>query len=158
MMEPQRGLRLSRRLAGALALVGLATGAAAQDAHPPASQLAATDRPAATGAASASGLEGLLALVPELQRSLLPTLGADAPDWLKRIEFDWCLSTESKPEYTIRTIQPLFQSPGQQDTVFVQASLARYSLAGEVRTTGNIGAGYRRLLLDKTVLLGVNAF
>jgi hypothetical protein len=56
------------------------------------------------------------------------------------------------------TVQPLYQSDGKIDTVFIQASQLRYALYGDERDTTNLGLGYRRLLLDKTLLVGANSF
>lgn len=91
-------------------------------------------------------------------RSWVPILGADAPAWLKRTEVTGGLQHGGKPDFSILTVQPLYQSAGQRDTVFVQASQLRYALFGDYRNTTNLGFGYRRLLLDDTLLLGGNTF
>lgn len=52
------------------------------------------------------------------EASLFPELWAGAPDWAKRIEFQWELNEDNKPEFSILTVQPLFQSEGLRDTVF----------------------------------------
>ncbi len=56
------------------------------------------------------------------------------------------------------TVQPLFQSEDKQNTVFTQLRVARDFTFGSHRTTINAGLGYRRLVWDDRVLLGVNAF
>jgi hypothetical protein len=89
---------------------------------------------------------------------LLPSIGDDAPDWMKRIEFDWQLTENNEPEFEILTVQPLWESDGLQDTFFTQIGYSRYELYGHERDTANLGLGYRRLLLDNTVLVGANAF
>jgi len=94
----------------------------------------------------------------EQAKLLLPALGGEQPEWLKRFEFNWDFLTGNKPEQSILTVQPLYQSGGKQDTVFMQGSVYRYALYGDYRWTGNIGTGYRRLLANNTVLLGGNAF
>ena len=55
-------------------------------------------------------------------------------------------------------MQPLYQSRDKRDTLFFQASQLRYQLLNDYRDTSNIGLGYRRLLFDNTMLVGVNAF
>ncbi len=97
-------------------------------------------------------------LVQQEILSFIPSLGEDAPEWLKRVEINGTFLDTSKPERSILTVQPLYQSEQNQDTLFVQGSIYHYALFGDYRWTGNIGAGYRRLLADNTVLLGVNAF
>ncbi len=89
---------------------------------------------------------------------LLPGLGADGPEWLSRFEFEWDVQEDDKPEFSVLTVQPLFQSEEEQDTVFTQLRVARDYAFGVHRTTTNAGVGYRRLFSDDKVLLGANAF
>ncbi len=89
---------------------------------------------------------------------LLPGVGADAPGWLRRTEFEWSLREDNKPDWSILTVQPLYQSDSQSDTLFAQLSAARNHPFGEGRTTTNLGIGYRRLLLDDSVMVGANSF
>jgi len=91
-------------------------------------------------------------------RSWVPALGTGAPDWLKRTEVTGSYGRGTKPEYSILTVQPLYQSDGKRDTIFFQGSQLHYSLFGDARNTSNLGVGYRRLLLDDTLLLGGNSF
>ncbi len=88
---------------------------------------------------------------------LFPSIGADAPAWAKRIEFEWHLQDDLKPEFSLLTVQPLFR-PTERDTFFTQLSVRRYEMFGVHRVATNTGLGYRRLLLDNTALLGINAF
>ena len=60
---------------------------------------------------------------------------------------------ELKPQYEILTVQPL-RDDGENITFF-QGSLSRWD--GD-RDTINLGIGQRKFLLDKTVMLGANAF
>ena len=60
---------------------------------------------------------------------------------------------ELKPQYEILTVQPL-RDDGKNITFF-QGSLLRWD--GD-RDTINLGIGQRKFLLDKTVMLGANAF
>ena len=87
--------------------------------------------------------------------SVMSELAKDGPAWLRRTEFEWDLTQRQQPEFSLLTIQPLYRSSGGIDTVFVQARLA-YGRGG--RTTGNLGFGYRRLIMDGTAMLGANTF
>lgn len=61
-----------------------------------------------------------------------------------------------KPKISITTVQPIIQTEGDRDTVFVQGSVA--SSDGGNRHTANLGFGYRRLSEDERWLLGANTF
>lgn len=76
------------------------------------------------------------------------------PPWLSRFSVDLTFSNEFEPQYSITTIQPLWQDPGARSTVFFQGRAA--SGAGEHTT--NLGLGYRRLVWDQRMMLGANAF
>ncbi|MDD3371303.1 MAG: inverse autotransporter beta domain-containing protein [Alphaproteobacteria bacterium] len=91
-------------------------------------------------------------------KSVLPVLGEDQPEWLKRVELNWDFLSHSKPEQSILTVQPIYQSDDNADTVFFQGSVFHYSLYGDYRWTANLGTGYRRLMADNSLMLGVNAF
>ena len=81
--------------------------------------------------------------------------GDNLPDYLKRIELSWDVSTEGKPLYDILTVQPLLQSDNLHHTIFTQA---RVAYGDDGRTTANVGLGYRNLTLDEKLILGVNSF
>ena len=89
---------------------------------------------------------------------LIPGIGKNAPDWMKRTEFEWQVKENFSPEYAITTVQPLWESENLQDTFFTQISLRRYELFDRDREVVNLGLGYRRLLLNDTVLIGANNF
>mgnify|MGYP000391402681 CR=1 FL=1 len=89
---------------------------------------------------------------------LLPGVGSEAPGWLQRTEFEWSLREDNKPDWSILTVQPLYQSLMQTDTVFTQISALRNHPFGEARTTTNLGIGYRRLLFNDTIMVGANSF
>lgn len=93
-----------------------------------------------------------------IRKYLLPSLGAAAPAWAKRFEFEYNLQEDYKPSYTLLTVQPLYQDANKQNTVFLQASQLRYELLDKYRDTTNVGLGYRHLFFDNSVLAGVNAF
>ena len=89
---------------------------------------------------------------------ILPTLGENAPDYLKRVELDIKVQDNLKPEWSVLTVQPLYQSADKQKTVFTQLSQRRYNYIGTDRNVTNVGFGYRQLFADNTVLAGVNTF
>jgi hypothetical protein len=105
---------------------------------------------AGQGAAAAVAEQGL--------RYWLPELAADAPDWAKRIAWDFDWSTDDKPEFSVFTVQPLYQSPDRLDTVFTQLRLASLHQFSDHRIAQNVGLGYRRVLADGDAMLGANAF
>ena len=88
----------------------------------------------------------------------LPAVGDGLPEWMRRFEFEWDIEEDIKPEFSLLTVQPLFQTPDMRDTFFTQFRVARNRQFGGTRTTTNLGFGYRRLLLDNTLLAGLNAF
>ncbi|HIC92097.1 MAG TPA: hypothetical protein EYP21_08600 [Syntrophaceae bacterium] len=76
------------------------------------------------------------------------------PDWLKRIDIGVDVGTGQKPRIYFETVQPLYQRASKQNTFFIQP---RYSLeSGD--SAYNLGLGYRRLLHNNSVLLGINSF
>ncbi|MCR9219023.1 MAG: inverse autotransporter beta domain-containing protein [Alphaproteobacteria bacterium] len=85
-------------------------------------------------------------------------LGAGAPDWAKRIEVELDVQRHNKPEFSILTVQPLYQDEGLTNTVFLQGRAAAEHRFGERRIAHNLGLGYRRLLMENSAMLGVNAF
>lgn len=80
--------------------------------------------------------------------------GSTAPEWLRRTEINVESLDKSKPTWAIETVQPLYQTPKTlRDTYFFQG---RWGYRNDDDTV-NLGLGYRRLLEDKSWLLGVNA-
>lgn len=106
---------------------------------------------------AASGNPGSAAL--GAARSLLGAgIGSflkDAPGWLKRTEVEFDITKYSKPEFSLLTVQPLFQSEDYLNTLFTQGRVA-YGRDG--RTTLNIGFGFRRLVFGEGLMLGANTF
>ncbi len=109
-------------------------------------------------AQSGSATNAAAALGEQAVKYWMKSLGEDFPDWAKRISLTLDLDNYNKPTITLLTVQPLYQSQGNTDTLFVQASYLHYELYGDYRDTTNLGIGYRRLLDDNKVLLGVNGF
>ena len=89
---------------------------------------------------------------------ILPSLGDQAPDWAKRIEFEWSLQNDLKPAFSILTVLPLYRDALDRNTVFTQLSVRRDEQVGVQRTVTNAGLGYRRLLNNNTMLVGLNVF
>jgi len=87
---------------------------------------------------------------------LLPEI--KTADWLKRVDLDIDLNQNGGPVYNIRTRQPLFQSDQKVDTIFTQLRWGKDFQFGAWRDSTNLGIGYRRLLMDKTLLVGTNTF
>lgn len=74
------------------------------------------------------------------------------PDWLKRTDVVLDVQENHKPIWSVETIQPLFET--DLDTIFIQGRAASSNNDG----TFNLGAGYRRLLDDKSWMFGLNGF
>jgi hypothetical protein len=109
-----------------------------------------------TSAHSLSGVKSFLTQTLKEQITGALQENLDLPEWAKRIEVQFDLETEAKPVYSIRTVQPLYQSADKVNTFFTQLRYARHTDFDLRRHTSNIGLGYRRLLLDNTVMLGAN--
>lgn len=80
----------------------------------------------------------------------------DAPGWLKRTEVEFDITHNSKPEFSLLTVQPLFQSEDYLNTLFTQGRVA-YGRDGD-RKTFNLGFGFRRLVFGDGLMLGANTF
>jgi len=80
----------------------------------------------------------------------------DVPGWLKRTEVEFDITHNSKPEFSLLTVQPLFQSEDYLNTLLTQGRVA-YGRSGD-RKTFNLGFGYRRLVLGEGLMLGANTF
>ena len=109
--------------------------------------------------AVADDIEGAaINAVGETAEYLFGNIGEDAPDWAKRFEFEWQTRQDNRPEWSILTVQPIWEADDLRDTVFTQLSYRRYEMFSLDRDVVNAGLGYRRLFLDDTVLVGVNGF
>ena len=86
-----------------------------------------------------------------------PEIGADFPDWAKRIEFTFDVEGGDL-EFSILTVQPLYQPEDKVDTLFTQLRLGNLDEGGATDPTINAGIGYRRLLYNNSVLAGLNFF
>ncbi|MBF0572046.1 MAG: inverse autotransporter beta domain-containing protein [Candidatus Omnitrophica bacterium] len=112
---------------------------------------------ASQGQESATTLSSVLGVLGNDTLSYMHNgLWSDAPDWVKRTEWNVNFDRVNGTEYDILTTQPLWQSVSNENTVLTQWSYEHYKLYDIDRDTINGGLGYRRLLLDNTLLLGIN--
>ena len=79
------------------------------------------------------------------------------PGWLQRTKFGLDVGKEQKPRYYFETLQPLYQDDDMQNTLFIAPRINK-SNASVSYGTYNIGLGFRRLMLDNAMLLGLNTF
>ncbi|HPL63307.1 MAG TPA: inverse autotransporter beta domain-containing protein [Syntrophales bacterium] len=78
----------------------------------------------------------------------------NAPDWLKRTSVGAAIESRQKPRYYLETVQPLYRSKGKMDTFFTHLRASGQDGYG----TYSAGLGYRRLMFDKNLMVGVNTF
>ena len=123
-----------------------------------AKQLARNLQQSATSLSAGNATVAALQATESAVEYWLPGLGDDGPEWLSRFEFEWDVQEDDKSEFSVLTVQPLYQSEQEQDTVFTQLCAARDWTFGGHRTTTNAGLGYRRLIADNQILVGANAF
>lgn len=76
------------------------------------------------------------------------------PEWLKRINFGIDAGTDQKPYIYLETVQPLSQNQEKSKTLFIQPRV----MAHNGKSIYNLGLGYRELLLNESLLGGVNIF
>lgn len=77
------------------------------------------------------------------------------PDWLKRTDISVQGLENSKPTWSIETVQPIYQTPDSlTNTVFFQGRWGHRNSDN----TFNLGLGYRYLLSDQSWLFGINSF
>jgi hypothetical protein len=87
--------------------------------------------------------------VAEKTESLVSTFFA-------RTELELKLEDLSKPEGSVLTVQPLYESGDLRNTVFTQGSFFIHD--GGKRYTANIGLGLRHLSAGEGILFGLNTF
>lgn len=109
-----------------------------------------------TSAHSFSGVKSFLTQTLKEQITGALQENLDLPEWAKRIEVQFDLETEAKPVYSVRTVQPLYQSADKVNTFFTQLRYARHTQFDLRRHTSNMGLGYRRLLMGNSLMLGAN--
>ena len=153
----KRGILLVASVAAVCGLFAAIT-VAEDTEHARAEKLARELIGSAQTAAQGSPAKGALSAAQSTAEYWLPALGENLPEWAKRFEFEWDIQEDSKPDFSLLTVQPLFQSEDARDTVFTQLRGALNHQFGDRRITGNAGLGYRRLLFGNRVLVGVNTF
>ena len=77
----------------------------------------------------------------------------DSPEWLKRTEFEQQLNNNGKPQFSVTTVQPIYNSG--KNYILNQS---RVAYGNDGRTTGNLGVGYRYLGSENKAIYGVNYF
>ena len=76
-------------------------------------------------------------------------------NWLDRTDIAIHGTQNGRPTYSIETVQPLTETEDtKRNTTFFQGRLAT---RGSDETL-NLGLGYRRLLQDESMILGINTF
>lgn len=105
---------------------------------------------AASGLAASSYANDLS--VEDQQSFLSGVTGEKMPAWLQRTDISVGVQADSKPRWSIETIQPLLMD--ENNTLFVQGRVSHK----DSDETMNAGLGYRYLLDDKSWMLGANAF
>ena len=73
---------------------------------------------------------------------------------LAALEAEYTFAHDSKPEYALTTVVPVYESIDLRHNVFAQGSF-RHSAS---RETLNLGGGYRYMTADQKWLYGVNSF
>jgi peptidoglycan-associated lipoprotein len=96
------------------------------------------------------------ALKSEAEKLISKTIENKINSAIPRTEISLNTGENQKPNFSITTVQPLLETDGNKNTLFVQGSVS--SSDGSERTTANMGIGYRRLSKNEKWLFGVNAF
>jgi adhesin/invasin len=74
------------------------------------------------------------------------------PDFIKYIDMEYIFSDDYSSTYSLSTLSSIYET--ESDLFFNQTSLYSH----DNNTTANIGFGYRNLLNDDKVIIGINAF
>ena len=106
-------------------------------------------------------LEGLIRGVLEGGKAAAKASNVHA---LNHIELDYTLSEGGVREYSVLSVQPLYESPGKQHNLFAQASYANKDVdrkrgsGQDRRHTLNSGLAYRYVTEDEQQMFGANVF
>ena len=90
--------------------------------------------------------------------------GASTLDILNRLEIDYILSDSSLEEYSILTMQPIWDSKDLRHNVFAQISYFKkepddiFADPIDYRHTGNAGLAYRYITPNEKHMFGINTF
>lgn len=101
-------------------------------------------------------LEALAA--QKLNRDLVTRLLGPLPEWVQRIEVSGNFDLAGWRGMELLTVQPLWETATKDGVFFTQASAINYRMFDRQRFAGNLGLGYRQLLLGEKLLLGGNLF
>jgi len=126
----------------------------------------------ASSAVSPSGLQGSYDISNDLQKIyLLSSLegikaaaGASTLDILNRLEIEYILSDSSLEEYSLLTMQPIWDSKDLRHNVFAQISYFKkepddiFADPIDYRHTGNAGLAYRYITPNEQHMFGINTF
>ncbi len=74
--------------------------------------------------------------------------------FLRNLEVSYKIRENSKPEYSILTVQPIYSSSGKKHNLFAQAALSREG----PRTSAGGGLGYRYMPGSENYVVGSNIF
>lgn len=74
---------------------------------------------------------------------------------LSRVHYGWAFEEDFKPALYIETVQPLYNDPEYNRTIFIQP---RVNYNGTDQDYYNLGGGWREYLPDANALVGVNVF
>ena len=77
------------------------------------------------------------------------------PEWLKTTTFNFYVSEDFKPTYSLETIQPVGERNNDSGVHWFWQG--RYAHSGDA-STANLGVGWRNLAPDKRSLVGMNLF
>lgn len=106
--------------------------------------------------ANANDKIGSKNLIKNSENKILNNIKNKIESNFPRTEFTFQSTENSKPEYSILTVQPIHENLLQNNIGFFQGSVFRHD--DGKRHTVNLGYGYRKFFLDKNLLLGSNFF
>lgn len=115
-----------------------------------------TNDSAAVRSMTVAQLEALAA--QKLNRDFVTKLIGPLPDWVQRIEVTGNFDLAGWRGMELLTVQPLWETAAKDGVLFTQVSAINYRMFDRQRFAGNLGLGYRQLLLDERLLLGGNLF
>lgn len=86
--------------------------------------------------------------------STLNDVQHNIPEWFRRVYYGIEVGSENKPRIFFETIQPIWENKLEDSLFFVQPY---YSIQNDIKEY-SLGLGYRHLLENKKVFLGINSF
>ena len=76
----------------------------------------------------------------------------NTPDFIKTLDIEYIYSDDYDSTFSVNAVSSIYE--GDSDVFFNQTSIYQH----DGNTTFNTGLGYRNLLNDKKIILGINAF